>query len=254
MRRAEQTEASAEAVLATYRRSRNLALRNRIVERFLPDVERIAQQMSRRLPASVDPHDLAQAGLAGLFQAIERYDDSRGVPFRSFLALRVRGAIRDELRASDHLTRRLRCRVARREAALRTLRQELGREPLAAEIAAALHVTPEQYQAEYAALQSNRLSQQLTPQGGGEWMDLAERVPDETAPDPGERLWQEEILRKVEEVLTPTELRLVPLHSFRGLRVTEVARELAVSKARICQIHGAVLAKLKRRLSRDPGR
>ena len=60
--------------------------------------------MARRLhPAgitTVSPEDLESAGVIGLIDAVDRYQPERGVPFEAYAALRVRGAVLDELRAA----------------------------------------------------------------------------------------------------------------------------------------------------------
>jgi RNA polymerase sigma factor FliA len=63
----------------------------------------------RRLPFNVTKDDLLAAGTIGLFDALRRSDPN--IPtFRSYANLRIRGAIIDELREQDWLTRRARLR------------------------------------------------------------------------------------------------------------------------------------------------
>ena len=59
----------------------------------------IAQVMLRQgqIPWSVDVEDLAQAGMVSALMARGRYDETRGASIRTFLAIRIRGAIRDEV-------------------------------------------------------------------------------------------------------------------------------------------------------------
>ena len=64
----------------------------------------MATRMARRLYLAginaTSREDLESAGLVGLIDAIDRYQPDRGVPFEAYAALRVRGAVLDELRAA----------------------------------------------------------------------------------------------------------------------------------------------------------
>ncbi|MFL5457906.1 MAG: sigma-70 family RNA polymerase sigma factor, partial [Myxococcales bacterium] len=66
----------------------------------------IALRLAGRVPKSVDMDDLVAAGMLGLIDAADRYDESRGIPFEAYSRRRIQGAILDVLRAEDHLTRR----------------------------------------------------------------------------------------------------------------------------------------------------
>lgn len=50
-----------------------------------------------QIPWSVDVEDVAQAGMVSALIARGRYDETRGASLRTFLAIRIRGAIRDEV-------------------------------------------------------------------------------------------------------------------------------------------------------------
>ena len=72
-----------------------------LIERYLP----LACALSRRVrmvgsPLS-DSDDLASAAVIGLIDAVDRFEPVRGVPFEAYAALRIRGAIIDELRRVD---------------------------------------------------------------------------------------------------------------------------------------------------------
>lgn len=52
--------------------------------------------MARRCPQWIPREDLVAAGLLGLTEAADRYDDSRIEPFKAFAKHRIRGAVLDE--------------------------------------------------------------------------------------------------------------------------------------------------------------
>ncbi len=90
--------------------------------------------------------------MVGLAEAAERYDSSRGEPFVAFATKRVRGAVLDELRRGDPLSRSARRSARQLGETMRTLEQRLGRPPEDHEVAAALGIDVEEYQDELAML------------------------------------------------------------------------------------------------------
>jgi RNA polymerase sigma factor for flagellar operon FliA len=72
-----------------------------LIERYVP----LARSLSRRVrmvgSALTDADDIASAAVIGLIDAVDRFEPGRGVPFEAYAALRVRGAMIDELRRVD---------------------------------------------------------------------------------------------------------------------------------------------------------
>ena len=69
-------------------------------------------QVARRLPSNVQRDDLLAAGVYGLVDSLRRNGGDGGAGFAWYARLRIRGAIVDELRAQDWLSRRARTRLA----------------------------------------------------------------------------------------------------------------------------------------------
>jgi RNA polymerase sigma factor (sigma-70 family) len=74
-------------------------------------VTRIARRFQRRVPPCVTFDDLASAGMIGLIHAVDRFDQTRGLKFRSYAQHRIWGAMQDFLRDEDPLSRTERRRV-----------------------------------------------------------------------------------------------------------------------------------------------
>lgn len=68
-------------------------------------VKRIAHSVFRKIPSNVEFDDLFQAGMIGLHDALSRFTPQEGASPETFLSKRVRGAMIDELRRQDWLTR-----------------------------------------------------------------------------------------------------------------------------------------------------
>src|SRR5687767_4157376 len=111
------------------------AERDRLACLFLPRIQKMARAFCRQLPSSVDVADLTQAGVVGMLSALNAFDPRRGDRVEIYVKSRVRGAILDELRALDPLSRDQRHDARAIQGAVRSLEAELGRAPDEAEIA-----------------------------------------------------------------------------------------------------------------------
>lgn len=87
-----------EVVWETYKRTGDPNLRNILIERYYPLVRYISERLLATLPKSIDLEDLVSAGLFGLMDAIDGFDLSRGIKFKTYCTTRIRGSILDELR------------------------------------------------------------------------------------------------------------------------------------------------------------
>src|SRR5271156_588067 len=127
-----------------YHSSRSVALRNQLVERYLPLVKYNAERIWSRLPDGVELDDLISAGVFGLMDAIDAFDLERGVKFETYCVPRIRGAMLDELRTMDWVPRLVRSKASKMEEARKSLEASLGRPPRPDELASKLGVPIEQ--------------------------------------------------------------------------------------------------------------
>src|SRR3954464_7768599 len=79
--------------------------RDALIRQYVPLVRRLAHQMIAKLPANVELDDLIQVGMIGLNAALGRFDATQGVRFETFATQRIRGAMLDELRGGDWMSR-----------------------------------------------------------------------------------------------------------------------------------------------------
>src|SRR5207237_2166414 len=98
-------------------------------------VRLLAHQMIAKRPGNVEIDDLIQVGMIGRTDALSRFDAAQGVQFETFATQRIRGAMLDELRGNDYLSRGTRKQQRSIEAAVHRLEQKLGRAPAESEIA-----------------------------------------------------------------------------------------------------------------------
>ncbi len=100
-----------------------------IVERNLPLVKRVVNSIAKNLPSHIDTDDLHSVGILGLIAASQKYNHAQGHTFEAYAAMRVRGAILDELRRLDNMPRTARAKVRQLQKVVEMLEQRLGRAP-----------------------------------------------------------------------------------------------------------------------------
>lgn len=226
------------------RERRDPAAEEALVREHLPLVGYLVSEMIGRLPAHVRREDLVGAGLAALAFAARSWDASTGVPFARYATPRIRGSFVDELRAADWASRGARARARAVTTAAEQLTVTLGREPTAAETAAALGVEPGRVTESQAAVQrAVVLSLEALDESGAVSDGLGDGGP---GPE-GSLLRAERLgyLRDAVEAL-PERLRVVVEGYFLQERpMAELAAELGVTESRISQLRAEALAVLR---------
>src|SRR5215469_7586573 len=97
-----------------------------LLENHLPLLRSIVVRMNRKLPSNVETEDLHSIGLTGLVAAARNYRPSHEGAFAAYAATRIRGAILDELRRMDSMSRASRSKAKRLGSAISKLEQEQG--------------------------------------------------------------------------------------------------------------------------------
>jgi RNA polymerase sigma factor FliA len=214
-----------------------------LVAAHLPLVEKVARRMATRLPAHVPFADLVSAGYEGLMDAAKRFDPARGATFEAFAEWRIKGAILDDLRAKDSLSRDMRRLSNEIKAAEQRLTGALGREPTQDEVARELGVT-----ADDLAAQRQKLSGHTVVGLDDAGPDFLDRVADDGAPDPFESAAAGELRERLTDAirrLPERQQTVLSLHYLEELTLQEIGDMLGVTESRVCQIKAEALADLR---------
>lgn len=221
---------------------------NDLVARYAPLVKRIAYHLSGRLPASIQPGDLIQAGMIGLIEAVRRYDSQQGASFETYAGIRIRGAMLDEVRKSDWAPRSIYRKAREMARAISRVENTKGGSAKDHEIAEALGMTLEEYHQTLQDVSGHRV---LSFEDVALDEDrLADSLIDKTD-DPSQAMQSEEIRRELAKAITglPERERLVlSLYYYEELNLREIGQILEVTESRVCQIHSQALLRLRARL------
>jgi RNA polymerase sigma factor for flagellar operon FliA len=220
-----------------------VARRNEYAAKFFPYIEKVARRLARRLPAHVEIDDLISSGVIGLMEAAERFDPNRVDRFEAFAEFRIRGAMLDDLRSRDTLSRDMRRLSNELRDATRRLEAQLGRAPEHEEIAKRLGVGVEEL---YARQQKLSGSSVVGIDDAGP--DLLERTGDQSADDPFELASRREMLERLVSGIgdLPEKMQQVlSLYYCDNLNLKEIGAVLGVTESRVCQIHGEATRRLR---------
>jgi len=135
-----QQQANAD-LWSRYISTRDPGLRSDLILQYSPLVKYVMGRLAISLPAIVDYEDILSFGTIGLIEAVERFDNEKGVKFETYAISRIRGAIIDALRSLDRLPRSVRQKAKDSNEAILQLTTSLGREPTDQEVAESLGLT-----------------------------------------------------------------------------------------------------------------
>jgi len=215
----------------------------RLIRENMALVGHMVREMLFKVPPHVHRDDLASAGYTALVTAAQAYEAERGIPFGRFAAVRVRGALLDELRSMDWATRSVRSRARRADVARQELTAKLGRTPTPTELAELLGVAVGELSNVDDDVQRAAV---LSLQGFA--AGTAEDMIAETDLNPEEMLLHRERIGYLHDAVAvlPERLRFVVEASFLQERpLAEVAAELGVTESRVSQLRTEALALLK---------
>lgn len=231
-----------------------MGYKNDLLLEFLPWAQSFARACAAKLPHHLDQDDLQSAGILGYIRAADRYDASKGTSFRGFCAVRIRGAMLDELRRWDWAPRSIHKIRRRMTCVTRQLIDQLNREPTNSELAAALGIEP----GDLAAFQTHIRTRKLVSfdeisesLDGEENLSLIERLPDLHGKQPDQAVLGAEKRRTLLKCignLPKSEATIIVLHYLENVPLRHIAIGLAVTPARVSQLHCRALDHLKQSL------
>ena len=245
-----------DSLLEKYAVSRDPALRDQILEAYLPLSYHLAQRFRNR---GEPIEDLAQVAALAMVKAIDRFDPERGVRFSTFAVPTIVGELKRHFRDrvwAVRVPRRLKDLRVTMAAEIAELGQVLGRSPTIPEIAERLRVSEEEVLEVVEAGAAFR-TESLTPvaaDGGDEtsddagWVAAALAVQDRHA----ELVDDHDELRRLLDVLAERERTIVYLRFFQGLTQSQIAAQVGVSQMHVSRLLQRSLVRL-REAAREPG-
>lgn len=230
------------------------AWRQKSIVEYAYLVKHIAARFAMRLPSSVLFDELISAGSLGLIDAVDKFDTSKHVSLKTYAQYRIKGAILDELRSMDTYSRSMRKKIQDITKAVKQIEDEKGAPATDQEVADTMGIDLSVYQDmltdihgaavlsldEFIKTKKNDSYSQTRFQAGIKGTD-----------DPAEHFDKAElkhVLTETIKTLSEKEQMVVSLYYYDELTLKEIGEVLSLTESRICQIHTAVLVKMRARL------
>ena len=248
---------SPEALMAEYKRTKDINIRNQLVMHYAPAVQHTIINMRGSLPRYIQQEEFFNQGILTLIDCIDKYDPDRGASFTTFIYKHLRGAMLSYTRKHSWLPYRV--RSARRAIiqAQTELSNSLMREPTEKELAA------------YMDIPERDLSRILQEIGGGDMVSFEELVsgtggiaasfdgvtlrggdlPEDSIDSEMMRAELVDVLAAAIEGLSPKEKQVITLCYYENLNLREIGEVLGVSQQRISFIRSGALRKMRSAMS-----
>lgn len=212
-----------------------------LVRDHMPLVRRIAWHVHGRVSSAIDVEDLIQTGMVALIEAARSYED-RGHAFATYATMRIRGAMIDALRRGAAQGRAAMGKRRAIAAARTKFEQTYGRAPVDTEMADALGVDLDTYQADAEAARGVRHESidDLYSDHSMWFADVEDR-----ADDVLERTQLQGIVADAIRTLPEREAMVLQLYFVEEMNLDEIGETLGVGAARICQIKKSGLDKIR---------
>lgn len=239
------TEEYQEQLWQEYSDTKDINIRNQIIEEYSHLVKIIALKMRGIYQQYGDVEDIVNEGIIALMDAIDKFDISKNTKFETYASIRIRGSIIDYVRKQDWIPRKVKSDYKIVRNAEDTLSNKLGRAPTDNEIAEHLKISIDEY---------NKI---VSNAHGTSILSFEELIGEATSKDElrdGYELPEHEIeskeLNKVlgesVEKLNEKEKLIISLYYKEELKLKDIAGILEVSNSRVSQIHTAALQKLEK--------
>ncbi len=231
------------------------AKRNELVLTYTPLIKYIAARLASRLPPQVAVDDLISCGIIGLIDAINKFDLSKNVQFKTYAEFRIKGAMLDELRSLDWVPRSIRRKITDLEKAYSDLEKQFGRPAQDEEVAEHMQMDLDTF---YKLLDETKsvsfMDIEFLRQKNNEAANptLAETFSmDERDPFTALNMTQiREQLAKAISDLPEKEKLTVSLYYQEELTMKEIGEVLGYTESRISQMHSKAMLRLRSKLKK----
>ena len=225
-----------------------------LLKLYLPIVKSIVARIKINLPPHIEEADLHSVGLQGLIAALRKYDPLQKKSFGSYAAMRIRGAILDELRRMDWMPRNARTNFKKLRKVVEDLEQRLGRPATETEVREEMKLSEKEYQALMTEVRpiSFLPLDHCSSQDESEETNLYEIIPDDSVVAVTDKMEKDELIRLVADriqQLPEVPRKVLAMYYYEDMRLAEIAAVFGLTESRICQIHSQAVISLRNYLT-----
>jgi RNA polymerase sigma factor for flagellar operon FliA len=218
-------------------------------------IQLIVNRMRQKLPSTIETDELHSIGLQGLVAAAQRYQPSLKGSFAAYAATRIRGAILDELRRQDYLSRLSRAKARRLGSAICKLQQEEGANYSQDSLCVEMSMSAEELASLMEEVRPVRLVSLDSADTQSDSIDnaLHEIIPDDYSVSAIDTLERKEIialLAKRMAQLPDLQKKVLAMYYYENMQLSQIGAVFGLTESRICQIRGEAVEVLRKYLTR----
>jgi len=246
---------SEDELWAEYKRTKDQEIREKFIIQYAPLVKYVAGKVAMGMPQNIEFDDLVGYGIFGLLDAIEKFDPSREIKFKTYAVTRIRGAIYDELRSIDWVPRSVRQKAKEIESVIGVLENKLGRTVTDEEIANELGVPVDDFHQTLLKICGTSLISINDAWYLGDDSDkvsIIETIESPNSLNPDIMVEKEEVKKiivKIIEELPEKEKKVLILYYYEDLTLKEIGEILSVTESRVSQLHTKAIIRLRSKLN-----
>lgn len=224
-------------------------IKEQMIESYIPLVKYIASRINIGKTKYIEYEDLVSYGIIGLMDAIEKFDEGKGMKFSSYAALRIKGTMIDEIRKQRPISKGAMEKLAKYNEGVDRLQNELMREPKKQEIMKSLGYSSDEISEiegyiNYMAI----VSLESIIYSDDDELSMFGLIEDKNSPSPhylAESKEEIEILARCIEELKEKDRLVLNLYYYEELTLKEIGQVLEVSESRVCQLHSRAIRNLR---------
>lgn len=228
--------------------------REEMIKKYIPLVKYIASRVIIGKGKYIDYEDLVGYGMIGLMDAMNKFDESKGMKFSTYSSIRIKGAMIDELRKNSPISKGAMDKLNRYNSVVELLQKKLLREPTDQEIAGELGIQlKDVMEIEGYINYISVISLEDLIFSEDDDMPLIGTIEDEKSPSPERTLEEKEeieYLTKALDTLNEKDKVVLTLYYYEGLTLKQIGNVLSVSESRVCQLHTRAILHLKNALKK----
>lgn len=240
------TEIDEDLIWEQYYATRDIQIRNQIIERYSYLVKIIALKLRGIYQHYGDVDDIVNEGIIALMDVIDKYDSSKNTKFETYASIRIRGSIIDYVRKQDWIPRKVKSDYKNVKEATDELTNKLGRSPNDNEVAEYLKMDIKDYSSIVNIAYGTRIL------SFEELLGEANIKEDEFVSGydlPEHEIEMKELYKVLVESINKLgekEKLVISMYYKEELKLKEIAEILNISNSRVSQIHTSALQKLEK--------
>ncbi|ABS39754.1 MULTISPECIES: FliA/WhiG family RNA polymerase sigma factor [Clostridium] len=232
----------------------NSYVKEEIVKKYIPLVKYIASRVIIGKTKYIEYEDLVSYGMIGLMDALNKFDESKGMKFSTYASIRIKGSMIDELRRNSPISKGAMDKLNRYNEAIEKLQKKLNKEPNLIQIAGELNISlKEVSEIENYINYISVISLEDLIFSSEDEVPLIGTIKDEKSPSPEKHVEENEqldYLAKAIELLNEKDRLVVTLYYYEELTLKEIGKILNVSESRVCQLHSRAIIHLKKAMAK----